>query len=101
MHNEELRNLQSSPAIIKMIKSRDMRWTWHVAYMGEKRNAYRVLVEKPEGKRPLGRHRRRWEDNIKMDVREIGWSVMEWIDLDQERDQWKVLINPVMNRRVP
>jgi hypothetical protein len=67
----------------------------------EKRNAYRVLVGEPEGKRPLGRPRRRWEDNIRMDLREIGWGGMDWIDLAQERDQWRALMNTVMNLRVP
>jgi hypothetical protein len=69
--------------------------------MGEKRNAYRVLVGKREGKRPLGRPRRRWEDNIKMDIREIGWGGMDWIDLAQDMDQWWALVNTVMNLRVP
>jgi hypothetical protein len=69
--------------------------------MGEKRNAYRILVGKPEGKRLLGRPRRRWEDNIKMDLREIGWSGMDWSDLAQERDQWRAGVNTVMNLRVP
>jgi hypothetical protein len=84
-----------------MIKSRRMRWAGHVARMGEKRNAYRILVGKPEGKRPLGRPRRRWVDNIKMDLREIGWDGMEWIELAQDRDQWRDLVNTVMNLRVP
>jgi hypothetical protein len=74
LHNEELHNLYSSPSIIRMIKSRRMRWAGHVARMGEKRNVYRILVGKPEGKRPLVRSRRRWADNIKMDLREIGWD---------------------------
>jgi hypothetical protein len=83
-----------------MIKSRRMRWAGHVARMGEK-NAYRTLVGKPEGKRPLERPRRGWEDNIKMGLREIGWSGMYWIDLAQDRDQWRILVNTVMNLRVP
>jgi hypothetical protein len=74
LHNEELHNLYSSPNIIRMIKSRRMRWAGHVARMGMTRNAYRILVEKPEGKRSLGRPRRRWVDNIKMDLRETGWD---------------------------
>jgi hypothetical protein len=72
LHNEELHNLYCSPSIIRMIKSRRMRWTGHVARMGEKRNGYRIRLGKPEGKRPLGRPRPRWEDNIRMDFREIG-----------------------------
>jgi hypothetical protein len=84
-----------------MIKSRRMRLAGHVARMGKKSNAYRVLVRKPEGKRPLGRHRRKWEYNIKMDVREIGWGGMDWIHLTQDRDQWRDRVNTVMNLRVP
>jgi hypothetical protein len=68
---------------------------------GEKRNAYRILVENPERKRPLGRPRRRWLDNIKMNFREIGWDGMNWIDLAQDRDQWRALVNAIMNLRVP
>jgi hypothetical protein len=72
LHNEELHNLYSSPSIIRMIKSRKMRWAGHITRMGAKRNAYRILVRMPEGRRPLGRLRHRWVDNIKMDLREIG-----------------------------
>jgi hypothetical protein len=89
LHNEELHNLYSSPSIIRMIKSRRMRWAGHIARMGEKRNAYRILVGKPEGKRPLRRPRRRWVDNIKMDFRVVGRDGMDWIDLSEDRDQWK------------
>jgi hypothetical protein len=78
-----------------------MRWAGNVARIGEKRNAYRILVGKPEGKRSLGRRRRKWEDNIKMDLREIGWVGMDWIDLAQDRDQWRALVNMVMNLWVP
>jgi hypothetical protein len=88
LHNEELHNLYSSPNTIRMFKSRRMRWAGHVGRMGEKRNAYRILVGKPEGKRPLGRPRRRWVDNIIVNLREIGWDGMIWIDLAQDRDQW-------------
>jgi len=78
-----------------------MRWAGHVARMGEIRGAYRVLVEKPEGKRPLGRPRRRWEHNIKMDLQEVGCGVMDWIELAQGRDRWRTLVSAVMNRRDP
>jgi hypothetical protein len=78
LHNEELHNLYSTPSIIKIIKSRRMRWTGHVARMGEKRNVYRLLVGKPEGKRPLGRPRRRWIDSIKTDLLEIGLRGLDW-----------------------
>jgi hypothetical protein len=78
-----------------------MRWAGLVARLGEKRNAYRILVGKPEGKRPLGRPRRRWEDNIRIDLREIGWGGLDWIDLAQDSDQRKALVNTVMNLRVP
>jgi hypothetical protein len=78
-----------------------MRWAGHVARMGAKRGAYRILVGRPEGRRPLGRPRRRWEDNIKMDLREVGWVGMNWIELAQDRDRWRALVNAVMNLRVP
>jgi hypothetical protein len=84
-----------------MIKSRRMRWAEHVARKGEIRNAYRILVGKPEGMRPLGRPRRRWVNNNKMDLREFGWDGIDWIDLAQDRDQWRALVNTVMNLRVP
>jgi hypothetical protein len=101
LHNEELHNLYSSPSIIRMIKSRRIGWAGHVARMREERNAYRILVGMPEGKRTLGRPRRRLVDNIKMNLREIGWDGMDLIDLAQNRDQWKALVNTVMNLRVP
>jgi hypothetical protein len=101
LHNEELHNLYSSPSIIKIIKSRRMRWAGHVVRMGEKRNVYRLLVGKPEGKRPLGRPRGMWMDNIKMDLLEIGVSVVDWIGLAQDRYRWRALVNTVMNLRVP
>jgi hypothetical protein len=92
--------LYSSPSIIR-IKSRRIIWVGHVARMGEKRNACRISVGKPEGKRPLGRPRRRWVDNIKMDLRDIGWDGMDWIDVAQDRDQWRALVNTVRNHQVP
>jgi hypothetical protein len=101
LHNEELHSLYSSPSLIRMIKSRRMRCAGHVARMGEKRNAYRILVGTPEGKRPLGRPIRRWVDNIKIDLREIGWNGMDWIDLAHDRDRWRALMNTVMNLRFP
>jgi hypothetical protein len=85
LHNEELCDLYSSPSIIRIVKSRRMRWAGQVARMGEKRNVYRFLAGKPEGKRPLGRPRRRWIDNIKMDLLETGLSVVDWIGLAQDR----------------
>jgi hypothetical protein len=84
-----------------MIKSRRMRWAGHVARMREKGNAYRILEEKAEEKRPLERRKSRWVDNIKMDLREIAWDGMDLIDLAQDRDQWKALVNTVMNLRFP
>jgi hypothetical protein len=101
LHNEELRDLYSSPSIIRIIKSRRMRWAGHVARMGEKRNAYRLFLGKPEGKRPLGRPRRRWVDNIRMDLGEMGWGDVDWIGLAQDRNRWRALINSVLNLRVP
>jgi hypothetical protein len=100
LHNEELNDLYSSPTIIRVIKSRRMRWAGHVARMGEGRGAYRILVGRPEGRRPLGRPRHRWEDNIKMDL-QVGWEGMDWIDMAQDRDRWRAVVNAVVNRRVP
>jgi len=101
LHNEELNNLYSSSDIVWVIKSRRTRWTGHVAHMGDTTGIFRVLVGKPEGKRPLGRPRRRWEDNIKMDIQEVGCVGMDWISLAQDRDRWQALVNAVMNLRVP
>ena len=100
LHNEELNDLYSSPNIVRAIKSRRMRWEGHVARMGERRGVYRFLVGKPEGKRPLGRPRCRWEDNIKMDLQEVGYCGMDWIGLVQDRDRWWALVNAVINLRV-
>jgi hypothetical protein len=101
LHNEELHNLYSSPSIVRIIKSRRMRWAGHVARMGEKRKVYRLLVGKTEGKRPLGRPRSRWIDDIKMDLLEIGLNVVDWIGLAQNRYRRRALVNSVMNLRVP
>jgi hypothetical protein len=101
LHNEELHNLYSSPSIIRIIKLKRMKWVGHVARMGEKRNVYRLLAGKPEGKRPLGRPRHRWMDNIKMDLLEIGLNVVDWIGLAQDRYRWRALVNLVMNLWVP
>ena len=101
LHNEELNDLYCSPNIVRVIKSRRMRWTGHVARMGEEKGLYRVLVGKPEGKRPLGRPRRRWVDNIRMDLQEVGCGYMDWIELAQDRDRWQTLVSAVMNLRVP
>jgi hypothetical protein len=100
LHNEELHILYSSPNIIRQIKSRRMRWAGHVASMVEERNVYRVLMGKPEEKRQLGRPRRRWDDGIRKDLREIGWGSVDWIQLAQDRDRWRALVNTVMNVRV-
>ncbi|KAJ4450199.1 hypothetical protein ANN_01606 [Periplaneta americana] len=101
LHNAELHALYSSPDIIRNIKSRRLRWAGHVARMGESRNAYRVLVGRPEGKRPLGRPRRRWKDNITMDLREVGYDDRDWIGLAQDRDRWWAYVRAAMNLRVP
>jgi hypothetical protein len=100
-HNEELHDLYSSPSIIKIIKARRMRWAGHVARMGEKRNVYRLLMGKPEGRRPLGSLRPRWMDNIRKDLVEVGWGDMNWTGLAQDRDRWRALVNSVLNLRVP
>ena len=101
LHNEELNDLYSSPNIVRVIKLRRMRWAGHVARIGEVRVVYRVLVGKPEGRRPLGRPRRRWVDNIRMDLQEVGCGYMDWIRLAQDRDRWRTLVSAVMNLRVP
>jgi hypothetical protein len=101
LHNDELHSLYSSPNIVRVIKSRTLRWAGHVECMGEGRGACRVLVRRPEGKRPLGRPRSRWENNIKLDLREIGIDVANWIRLAQDRVQWRAFVNTVMNLWVP
>jgi hypothetical protein len=95
LHDEERPDLYPSPSIIRIIKARRMRWAEHVARMGERRNAYRILVGKPEGKMTLGRPKCRWVDNIKMDLLEIGWGSVDWIGLAQDRDKWRALVNAV------
>jgi hypothetical protein len=96
-----LRDFYSSLSIIRIIKSRRMRWVGHVARMGERRNAYRLLVGNAERKGPLARLRRRWVDNVKMDLLEIGWGGVDWIGLAQDKEKWRALVNAVMNLRVP
>jgi len=99
--SEELNDLYSSPNIVWVMKSRIMRWAGHVTRMGEERGVYRVLVGKPEGRRPLGRPRRRWVDNIRTDLHEVGCGYMDWIGLAQDRNRWRTLVSAVMNLRVP
>ena len=95
LHNEELNDLYSSPNIVHMIKSRRMRWAGHVMHMGKRRGIYRILVGKP-----LGRPRHRWEDNIKMEIQDVGCGGKDWIELAQGRDRWRALVNAVPNLRV-
>ena len=101
LHNEELNDLYCSPNILRVIKSRRMRWAGHVACIGEERGVYRILVGKWEGRRPLGRPRRRWVDNIRMDLQEVGCGYMDWIGLAQDRDRWRTFVSAVMNLWVP
>ena len=101
LYNEELSDLFPLPNIVRVVKSRRMRWAGHVVRMGEGKGVHRVLVGTPEGKRPLGRPRRRWEDNIKMDLQEVGGSCGDWMELAQDTDRWGALMSVVMNLRVP
>jgi hypothetical protein len=101
LHNEDLNDLYSCPNIVRVVKSRRMRWAGHVVRMGEERGVHRVLVGKPEEKRPLGRPRLRWEDNIKMAVQEGGGGRGDWMELAQDRDGWRALVSTLKNFRVP
>ena len=101
LHIKELSDLYFLPNIVRVVKSRRMRWAGHVARMREGRGVHRVLVGKPEGKRPLGRPRHRWEDNIKMDLQEVGGSCGDWMESAQDRDRWRALVSTVRNLRVP
>ena len=101
LHNGELNDLYSLPNIVRVVKSRRMRWAGHVACMGEDRGVHRVLVGKPEEKGPLGRPKRRWEDNIKIDLQEVGGCRGDWMELAQDRDRWRALVGTVRDFRVP
>jgi transcription termination factor 2 len=101
LYNEELNDLYSLPNIVRVVKSRRMRGAGHVARMEEDRGVHRILVGKPEGKRPLGRPRRRWKNNIKMDLQEVGGCGGDWMELAQDRDRWRALVGTVRNFRVP
>ena len=101
LHNEELSDLYSLPNIVRVVKSRRMRWAGHVGRMGEGRGVHRVLVGKPDGKIPVGRLRHRWEDNIKMELQEVGGVCGDWVELVQDRDRWRALVGTVRNLRVP
>ena len=101
LRNEELSELYSLPNIVRVVKSRRMRWAGRVVRMGEGRGVHRVLMGKPEGKRPLGRPRRRWEDNIKVEHQEVGGGCGDWMELAQDRDRWRALVSTVMNFRFP
>ena len=98
LHNEELSDLYS-PNIVRVVKSRRMRWAGHVARMAEGRGVHRVLVGKSEGKRPLGKPRRRWEENIKMDLQEVEGVCGDWMELAQDSERWRALVSTVMNLR--
>ena len=101
LHNEELSDLYSLPNIVRVVTSRRMRWAGHVARIGEERDVHRILVGKPEGKRPLGRPRSRWEDNIKLYLQEVGGGCGDWMEVALDRNRWRVLVSTVRNLRVP
>jgi hypothetical protein len=101
LHNGELHKSYGSPDIVRVIKSRSMRWAGRVACMWEIRNAYKIVIRKLEGKKPLRIPRHRWKNNIRMDFREIGWEGVDWMHLAQDRDQWRAVVNTIMNFRVP
>jgi hypothetical protein len=101
LHKEELNDLYSLPNIVRVVKSRQMRWAGHVARMGENIGVYRLLVGKPEGNSPLRRPRRRWEGNIMMDLQEVGSGRGDWMELAQDRDKWRALLGTVRNFRFP
>ena len=101
LHKEELNDLYSSSNIVRVIKSTRMKWAGHVTRMGEERVVYRVFLGKPEGRRPMGRPRRRWVENIKMDLQVVGCGFMDWIGLAKDRERWRTLVSAVMNLRAP
>jgi hypothetical protein len=100
LHNEEMNDLYSLPNIVRVVKSRRMRWAGHVARMGEARDVHRVLVGRPEEKSPLGKPRRRWEDNIKMHLQKVGGGRGDWMELAQDRERWRALVGTVRDFRV-
>ena len=101
LHNEELHSLYRSPNIVRVIKSRRLRWAGHVARMEKSRSAFKMLTDRPTGKRRLGRPRRRWEDNIRMDLEEIDINAGNWVDSAQGRNYWRALVNAALNLRLP
>ena len=101
LHNEELHSLYRSPNIVRVIKSRRLRWASHVARMEEGRSVFKILKDTPPGQRPSGRPRHRWEDNIRMDLKEIEINMRNWVDLAQDKDYWRALVNEALNLQVP
>ena len=101
LHNEELHSLYRSPITIRVIRSRRLRWAGHVPRMEEARSAFKILTGKPSGKRPLGRPRRRWENNIRINLEEIGINAGNWVDSAQDMDYWRALVNAALNLQVP